>query len=330
MTRALITGLTGFVGQHLARHLLQSGAEVHGLARSATAVLPVLDPGELARCRVYVRDLAVSADLEELLTDIRPDVVYHLAGQAFVPESIKDPTGTMETNVGGTIRLFDAIRQSAREELPRIVVSGSAEIYGVVNPADCPLTELAPFNPANPYAKSKVEQLQVCQEAFKAYGLPVVYAAAFNHIGPGQSDRFVVSSFAKQLAEIAIRKSEPRLVVGNLEAQRDFTDVRDVVRAYRLLADRGEPGRLYNVCSGTAVRIREVLDRLCAVADLDVALETDPKRLRPSDLPILLGSHAALTAATGWKPTIPLDQSLEAIFKSWCSAVEREIVTAKP
>lgn len=327
MTRALVTGITGFVGQHLARHLLSIGIEVHGVARSAAQDLPLLDPGLRRRVHLHIHDLSAESDLERTLADVSPDNVYHLAGQAFVPESLRDPVATMEANVLGTVRLLEAIRKAQASRFPRIVVSCSAEIYGLVKPEDCPVTESTPFNPANPYAVSKISQYYLGRQAHATYGLPVVTAAAFNHIGPGQSDRFVVSSFARQLAQISLGMAEPRLVVGNLDARRDFSDVRDVVRAYELLAAHGKAGELHNVCSGRAVPIREMLDRLIALSGLDVTVETDPTRLRPSDLPLLQGDATKLEAATGWKPAFSLDDSLAAVYESWRQALGVQRVT---
>ncbi len=314
------------MGQHLARHLLSAGVEVHGLARSESQDLPLLDPALGPKVRLHFHDLSRPTDLERLFSDVAPDTVYHLAGQAFVPESLRDPVGTMEANVIGTVRLLEAIRKAQNGAVPSIVISGSAEMYGLVRPEACPIRETAPFNPANPYATSKVAQYYLGRQAFLTYGMPVVVAAAFNHIGPGQSDRFVVSSFARQLAAISLGLEEPRLVVGNLEAQRDFSDVRDVVRAYELLGRHGQPGELYNVCSGKAVRIREVLDRLVAAAGRDVAIESDPTRLRPSDLPILVGDATKLRQTTGWTPGYDLDESLSAVFDSWRHTLEAKRV----
>ncbi len=328
---ALVTGSAGFVGQHLLRQLLGRGYAVHGTIRPGDASFGGLSREERARITVHPADLADRPALERALAEARPTHVFHLAGQPFVPDSVRDPEGTFRTNVLGTIALYEAIRQTCRA-LPRVVVAGSAEIYGLVRPADLPLTERSPFNPANPYAASKVAQFYLGLQAWNSWKLPVIYAVAFNHIGPGQSDRFVVSSFARQLVEMQLGQREPVLEVGNLEARRDFTDVRDVVRAYALLAERGEPGEAYNVCSGEAHAIADVEHALEAIVGIAPERRTDPLRMRPSDLPELRGDHAKLEAATGWRPEISLAESLGAVVAGWRSALAPDATpeVAKP
>ncbi len=325
---ALVTGSAGFVGQHLIRHLLDLGYSVHGTVRPGDAAPGGLSREERARIAVHSADLADRPALERALDEAQPTHVFHLAGQPFVPDSVRDPESTFRTNVLGTLALYEAIRQACRE-LPRVVVAGSAEIYGLVRSADLPLTERSVFNPANPYAASKVAQYYVGLQAWNLWKLPVLYAVAFNHIGPGQSDRFVVSSFARQLVEMQLGRREPVLEVGNLEARRDFTDVRDVVRAYALLAERGEPGEAYNVCSGQARSIAEVERLLEATVEISPERRTDPLRMRPSDLPELRGDHGKLKAVTGWVPEIPLEDSLRAIVAGWRDALTPAPIAAR-
>jgi len=307
--RVLVTGANGFVGRHLVAMLRERS---HDVVRAG-----------------HLRDGDVDAglDLEDLVNvrgvvaDAQPEAIVHLAGQAFVPAANADPLGTYNINALGTARLLEAVRDVAPRA--RVVVAGSAEIYGV-QPRDAyPLRESAAPNPANPYAASKVAAEAFSLAAVHTYDLDVVITRAFNHIGPGQDGRFVVASFAGQLAAIAAGGA-PVLHVGNLEAQRDFLDVRDVVDAYIRLAERRTPaGSVYNVARGEAVAIKEILRRLITIARVPVEVREDPEHMRPADVPLILGDAAKLAAATGWSPQISLDRSLRDIYED-----ARERVTA--
>ncbi|HTU82046.1 MAG TPA: GDP-mannose 4,6-dehydratase, partial [Candidatus Acidoferrales bacterium] len=262
-------------------------------------------------------DLGDGASIAAALDVASPDVVFHLAAQTFVPDSYDAPLQTYDVNVMGTARLAQAVRAYARERgtMPRIVFASSAEVYGIRAAADFPLRETLGVRPANPYAASKAAAEAVLLAESRAFGLDVVVARAFNHVGPGQNDRFVVPSFARQLANVAAG-APPQLFVGNLDAKRDFLDVRDVVRAYAALARDGDSGEIYNVCSGNAVAIRDVLRELVAIARVPVEIRQDPQRMRPLDVPLFVGSAEKLTQRTGWRPAIALPQSLRDLYRA--------------
>jgi len=289
---AFLTGGAGFVGQWLQEHLSASGDEV--------------DAPEV--------DVTDGAALRDVVLAAMPDAIYHLAAISNVGESWGDPVRTLEVNAMGTLNLLEAARALAHP--PTVLLVCSAEVYGQVALEDLPLTEDAPLRPVSPYAASKVAAEFLGLQAFLAHQLPVVRVRAFNHIGPGQAPTFVVSSLARQIAEVE-RRGGGSVMVGNLSTQRDFTDVRDVVRAYRLLVERGTAGDVYNVCSGQAVAVEEVARRLIALAHADLQLEVDPARVRKVETPVLLGSPAKLVAATGWAPERPLDDTLADVLEAW-------------
>jgi GDP-4-dehydro-6-deoxy-D-mannose reductase len=288
--RALVTGAHGFVGPHLVAHLRAHGDDVSVLDRSGPAPVDITDGPAVA----------------DALATARPEVVYHLAGWADVGASWSDPVGAFRANAEGTLNVLLACRDAGVE---RVVSVGSADVYGVVEPADLPLTERSPLRPTSPYAASKAAAEQIAQQAHLGYGLGVISVRPFNHLGPGQSDRFVAPALAARIAR-AEHAGDDAITVGNLTARRDFTDVRDVVRAYRLLVERGEPGEIYNVCSGRDLAIQELADRLVAMAQRPIRLEPDPALLRPVDLPVLRGDAGRLHDATGWEATVPLEQTL--------------------
>lgn len=302
--RALVTGASGFVGRYLTRALAEAGYDVCAAGGPNDGeYLPI--------------DLAEIDSLRAAFDIARPDVVYHLAAQTFVPDALASPLATYDTNVLGTARLLEALREykTRTAHSPRLIFTSSAEVYGVQPHDAFPLHESLAPNPANPYAASKAAAEAIVRAEVRSYGLDAVITRAFNHIGPGQSDRFVVASFAAQLARIAAG-GEPMLQVGNLSAQRDFLDVRDVVAAYVALARAGTAGAIYNVCSGTPVSIESVLRELVLIARVPVEIREDPARMRPSDVPVFYGSNDALRAATGWHPRVPLRQSLREIYKA--------------
>ncbi|MCZ7670928.1 MAG: GDP-mannose 4,6-dehydratase [Chloroflexi bacterium] len=252
--------------------------------------------------------------MKTAVAQAQPDVVYHLAGQAYPARSWQDPALTIAINTGGTANLLEAVVAYGR---PRVVVVSSAEIYGYVTEADLPLTEETQPQPRHPYGVSKCAAGQLTAVYAKQYDLPVVEARPFNHIGPRQALGFVVPDFASQLAAIKLGQQPPVISVGNLDAQRDFSDVRDIIRAYQLLAQAGRPGEPYLICSGQPVSIHYLLNVLIETAGVPVEITYDPARMRPSDTPCLYGSHAKLTRHTNWKPEIHLRQSLEDAFTDW-------------
>lgn len=311
--RALITGVGGFAGPHLVAALQAAGCEaLYGLCRHPTPA-----SGYVA----ITADLLDRATVARVVAEVQPTHVYHLAAQSHVPTSYEDAGATLTNNLVGQVNLLDACR--ALPTMPRVLVVGSAEEYGLARPDEMPLREDQPFRPTSPYAVSKVAQDLLGWQYYSSYGLPVVRVRAFNHTGPGQSDRFVVSAFARQIAEAEAGLREPVLRTGNLDTQRDFLDVRDVVHAYVLALNRGEPGAVYNVGSGTGVRIGAILDMLRALARVPVRARLDTGSLRPSDVPILIADASALRAATGWRQEIPFEQSLRDTLDWWRERVDR-------
>jgi GDP-4-dehydro-6-deoxy-D-mannose reductase len=310
--RALITGIAGFAGSHLAEFLLQeTDWEVWGtIHRTDHNVAHLRD--QLHLVSVDLRDPEA---VVHLVQQARPDRVYHLAGQSYVPASWHDPWATFEVNVRSQINLLEALL--AAELTPRVLVVGSNEEYGPIRPEDLPVNETAPLRPANPYAVSKVAQDMVGLQYFLSHGLPVVRVRPFNHIGPRQREEFVASTFAKQIAEIEAGLRPPVVRVGNLEAQRDFTDVRDMVRAYYLALERGEPGEVYNLGSGEAHSIQELLEILLELSTVEVTVEQDPARMRPMDVPVSVCDATKFRTQTGWAPQIPFRESLRSVLEYW-------------
>jgi GDP-4-dehydro-6-deoxy-D-mannose reductase len=303
--------VAGFAGGHLAEHLAESTDwEVWG---------NVLLEGDL---RFVVPGVhAVVADLRDpqtalhLVEQAQPDFVFHLAAQAFVPQSWADPWDTYETNLRAQINLFEALLKRNGEA--RVLVIGSNEEYGQVDPDWLPVRENAPLRPDSPYGVSKIAQDFMGLQYAIGRRLPVVRVRPFNHIGPRQSEKFVASSFAKQIASIEAGLMPPVVKVGNLSAQRDFTDVRDMVRAYRLAVLQGETGAVYNIGSGTPRSIQHLLDTLLGFSTENIRVEIDPERLRPSDTPIQYCDASAFADRTGWKPAIPFEQSLRDVLDDW-------------
>ncbi len=316
--RAFVTGGTGFAGSHLVDALLAAGHEVQALVHEASSLQDLPAHACLA---AVPGDLMNAPRLADQLRTARPDVVYHLAGQASPAGSWRNPAATLAINAGGTANLLEAARLAGG---PRVVVVTSADVYGVIKPDALPLTERTPPQPRHPYGVSKWAAGQLVRVFWERYGLPAIEARPFNHIGPRQAQGFVVPDFASQLAAIKLGRQPPEMWVGNLSAERDFTDVRDVVRAYTLLAERGRPGEAYLICSGTAVSILWILQTLLEIAGIDVKVQYDPERLRPSDTPCLYGDYARLRRDTGWSPQIHLRQSLEDAFADWMARLEAE------
>lgn len=288
--RAVVTGGLGFVGSHLIAHLESCGDEVVSLDRQGARPVDITDAAAIA----------------DAISDARPDAVYHLAGWADVGGSWADPMTVLRVNAEGTLNVLEACRLAG---VHRVLAVASADVYGVVAEEELPLTERSPLRPTSPYAASKVAADALAHQAFLGHGLGAIRVRPFNHLGPGQSESFVAPALAARIAraELAGGGDVP---VGNLTARRDVTDVRDVVRAYRLLVARGEPGEVYNVASGRDVSIQSLADALVALAEHPVRLVVDPSLLRRIDLPVLRGDASRLVAATGWKPEISIEQSL--------------------
>ncbi|HXK11147.1 MAG TPA: GDP-mannose 4,6-dehydratase [Vicinamibacteria bacterium] len=311
--RLLVTGAAGFVGGHLVEYLRvdEPQVEVHGVVLPQGAVSWRGSAG----ARVLEADLDDPAAAAAVVEEVRPDGIVHLAGQSSVHQSWLDPGGTLRTNVLGLVHLLDAARRLSL--CPAVLVVGSAEEYGPVGPEEIPIREDAPLRPASPYAVSKVAQAALARLYGPAGGMRIVLTRTFHHTGPGRGEAFAESSFARQIAEIEAGRHRPVLEVGNLGAVRDFTDVRDVVRAYWRLLEKGEAGETYNVCSGRGRPIRQVLEMLLAASAARVEVRVDPARLRPSDVPVQVGDPSRLRAATGWEPRIPLERTLSNLLDDW-------------
>jgi GDP-4-dehydro-6-deoxy-D-mannose reductase len=292
--RALITGGNGFVGHHLAAHLKAQGDEVVAIDME----VDVTDPAAVAQA----------------VTEAAPEVIYHLAALSHVGDSWSDPSKVLSVNVIGTANVLAAARQIDGD--PLTIVISSAEVYGIVAPGELPLTELSEVRPASPYAASKAAAEQVALQATRGFGQRVIVVRPFNHVGPGQPPVFAVPALAKRIVD-AMAEGRTSLSVGTLTTRRDFTDVRDVVAAYRLLATRGTSGEVYDVCSGVDIEIAEVANRLLALAGTSLTLETDPSLIRPVDIPVLRGDATKLIEATGWAPVIPLDVTLADVLASF-------------
>ncbi len=311
--RALITGITGFVGSHLTELLLERGYEVYGTLRWRSPldnIKHLLDRIELVEC-----DLRDASSVTEALERARPEYIFHLAAQSFVPTSWRAPAETLSTNVIGQVHLFEAVRSLGLE--PRIQIAGSSEEYGLVREDEVPIKESNPLRPLSPYGVSKVTQDLLGYQYFRSYRMSIVRTRAFNHTGPRRGEVFAESSFAHQIADIEAGKREPVLRVGNLEAKRDYTDVRDVVKAYLLALEKGEPGEVYNICSGVSHPVQHILDLLLSFSKAEIKVVRDPARLRPSDVTVLWGDSSKFRQQTGWAPEIPLEQTMRDLLDYW-------------
>ena len=305
--KALIIGAAGFVGGHLAKELVSAGWDVSGTklpTESANLDIPV-----------FGLDILDAAAVGGLLRKVKPDYIFHLAAQSSVPVSWKSPSMTVDVNIKGVVNLLEAVRDM--ENPSRILLVGSGDEYGYVLPSELPIVEDTALRPGNVYACTKIAQGMMGQIYARAYGLEVIIARAFNHIGPGQTDAFVIPGFCKQIAKIESDGGTGVIKVGNLDAKRDFTDVRDIVKAYRLLALKGVSGEIYNIGSGEAVVINSLLEKLLSLSKAKITIELDPARMRPSDTPVIQADISKITECTGWRPEIPLNTTLEDVLNEW-------------
>jgi len=312
--RVLITGITGFVGSHMAEYCLSRGdVEVFGTVRWRSRMENV--EGITGDIELIDTDLRDTVAVRHCLSEVRPDYIFHLAAQSFVPTSWKAPSETVITNIVGQLNIFEAMREL---KLPsRIQIAGSSEEYGMVYEDEVPIKETNPLRPLSPYGVSKVGQDLLGYQYHQSYGLQVIRTRAFNHTGPRRGDVFVTSNFCKQVALIEKGRQEPVLDVGNLEARRDFTDVRDIVKGYWLAIEKGEPGDVYNLGSGTDITIQRLLDMLLELTPAEIEVRQDPSRMRPSDVMVLLADISKFSGVTGWKPEIPFDKTLEDLLAYW-------------
>jgi GDP-4-dehydro-6-deoxy-D-mannose reductase len=312
--RVLITGISGFVGSHLADYCLtKEDVEVFGTIRwrSRTEnIIHIKDDINLVEC-----DIRDAASVKKAIKKSNPDYIFHLASQSFVPTSWHAPSETLTTNILGEVNIFEAVRELGLN--PRIQLAGSSEEYGMVYEDEAPVKETNPLRPLSPYAVSKVAQDLLGYQYHQSYGMDIVRTRAFNHEGPRRGEVFVTSNFAKQIAEIEKKQKKPVIKVGNLHAKRDFSDVRDMVRAYWLALEKGEPGEVYNIASGKVCTIKEMLDVLLTFTSLDFEVKQDPNRMRPSDVELLVGDAGKFIELTGWKPEIAFEKTLEDSLNYW-------------
>jgi GDP-4-dehydro-6-deoxy-D-mannose reductase len=318
--RALITGATGFAGSHLAEYLLaHTDLEVWGtdISSNERNIAHIKDDLEFV-----VGDMSEPGTTSRILSEVRPDYIFHLAAQAFVPLSWSDPWDTLANNIRAELNILQTLVDTAAR--PRVMVAGSADEYGMIRSDELPITESTPLRPYNPYAVSKIAQDMLGYQYFASHDLPVVRVRPFNHIGPRQSPAFVSSDFAKQIAEIEQGYREPRLAVGNLDARRDFTDVRDMVRAYFLALERGEPGEVYNLGAEHASSIQQVLDLLLRMSDAEIEVVQDASRLRPTDVPAVVSDCSKFRQQTGWRAMVTLEDSLRDILDYWRGRVRED------
>ncbi len=313
--RVLITGISGFAGSFLADFLLaqkktQTDLEVWGVSQSSEAQHPAN-----AQINLLRGDLTDPRFTANLISKVSPDRIYHLAAQAFVPISWQDPWATLENNIRAQTNLLHAAAQNQLHA--HILIVASQEEYGRVTPADLPLDEDTPLRPDSPYGVSKIAQDYLGLQYFISHKMHIVRVRPFNHIGPRQNERFVAANFAKQVAEIEVGLHEPKLCVGNLDAQRDFTDVRDMVRGYYLALERGIAGDVYNLGSGKPRAIREIVETYQRLARVPFEIEFDPQRMRPSDTPVSYCDASKIKRVTGWQPEIPFEQTLQDTLEYW-------------
>ncbi len=309
--RVLITGIAGFVGPHLARHVAGAApeAEIYGLIWPGDTSPP--PPG----VHTVKGDLTDRPSLEAALGEAAPDLIFHLAAASSVKTSWQHPHQAFEINVVGTVNLFQALQ--TLDLRPKTIVISSAEVYGRIEGDEQPIREETPLQPVSPYGGSKAAQDLAAYQYFEHCGLPTVRLRPFHHTGPGRPSNFVASSFAQQIAQIEAGLNSPRLLVGNLDAIRDFSDVRDIVRAYWLAALHAEPGKAYNICSGNGISIGRLLEILLDQSSVEVTVEVDPDRLRASDIPFLVGDNNRFVETTGWQPQIPIDNTLANLLDWW-------------
>lgn len=310
--KALITGISGFVGSHLAEYLLQNRPwRVAGTVYATTHNIAHIQ-GQL---ELYSLDLSDAEAVAGLMEQAQPDCIFHLAAQPVVHLSRKDPWFTLANNIRAQLNVLEAMART--RSMARLLVVGSSEEYGLVYPDEVPVRETNPFRPMSPYAVSKIAQDMLGLQYHLSNDLDVVRVRPFNHIGPRQSPGFVAPDFAKQIAEAEAGLRAPLIKVGNLRARRDFSDVHDVVRAYVLLMEKGESGEVYNVGSGQAREVQELLDVLLSLAHVRIRVEQDPERMRPSDIPLVVADCTRLREGTGWEPQIPFEQSLLDVLDYW-------------
>lgn len=321
--RVLITGITGFAGSHLADFALAQDPhlEIHGTRRWRSKE----DAADhlVGRVTFHECDITDAHNMYRVIESVKPDRIFHLAAQSYVPASWDSPAETFHTNIVGQCNLLEAIKRLRPSGYdPTVQIAGSSEEYGKVSKEHLPITETTPLHPLSPYAVSKVAQDYMAYQYWQSFRIRSIRTRAFNHEGPRRGEVFVISNFCKQIAEIEREAQKPVIHVGNLDAVRDFSDVRDVVRAYWLAMEHCEPGEVYNIASGVGHSIGDVLKQLLALSTRkDIKVEQDPQRMRPSDVPVLIGDGRKFRAASGWAPAIPFAQTLRDSLEYWRSRI---------
>jgi GDP-4-dehydro-6-deoxy-D-mannose reductase len=319
--RVLITGITGPVGSFLADHLLTiPGLELHAFKRWRSDPRPIAHL--LGHVAIHEGDIEDAFAVDRAVAAVRPDRVFHLAAQSYPSASWEAPVHTMRANVEGTLNLLEALRRHA--PAARVHIAGTSAQYGTVRPDEVPIREDRPMRPGSPYGVSKVAAELTGLQYHDNFGMHVLVTRSFNHVGPRQGDRCSIQTFCRQMAAIELGLQEPLLHVGNLEPRRDFTHTRDVARALWLLIERGAPGEVYNLCSGRATRIGDIVAMVLERGRVPAEVRTDPARLRPSDEPVLQGDNRKLRAATGWEPTVSIEQIVDELLEYWRARLAKE------
>jgi GDP-mannose 4,6-dehydratase len=317
MKKALITGITGFVGYHLAELLIQQDIEVYGLSRwrsPTNLLIPIMD-----KIKMFHGDLLDAHSIDSCLLSIKPDFIFHLAAQSYVPYSFDAPVSTLDTNCIGTCNLLESIKKLklASSYDPIVHICSSSEVYGQVREDEVPITEDTPLRPSSPYAVSKVCEDMLGLQYWLSFGIKTIRTRMFTHTGPGRGEVFVVSNFAKQISEIERHDRDNTVLVGNLDSVRTFADVRDAVRAYWLLVTKCPPGEVYNIGGDVTMTVGEMLEMLISFSSKDIVIKQDPSRMRPSDVTLQIPSSEKFRQATGWKPEIPFEKTLEDTLNYW-------------
>ncbi|AMD95118.1 GDP-mannose 4,6-dehydratase [Leptotrichia sp. oral taxon 847] len=308
--KALITGVDGFVGKYLSEYLLKQKYEVYGTTIS--------EKYKNEKIKIYKMNLLDEKEVNKVIKMIKPDKIFHLAGQSAVGLSWEKPVLTVNINVNGTLNLLEAVRNYSKDS--KILIVGSSDQYGPIKPEECPIKESKIQNPQSPYGVSKKAQEEMCKLYVNAYHTNIIMVRAFNHIGAGQSTNFVVADFASKIAQIE-KGSEPVLKVGNLETFRDFTDVRDIVRGYSLLLEKGKIGEIYNIGSGKEVKVSEILKKLISMSKKEIKIEIDPNKFRPVDVPLVVCDNSKIKKDTGWETEFLIDDTLEEVLEYWRSVI---------
>ena len=308
--KALITGVDGFVGKYLSEYLLKQKYEVYGTTIS--------EKYKNEKIKIYKMNLLDEKEVNKVIKMIKPDKIFHLAGQSAVGLSWEKPVLTVNINVNGTLNLLEAVRNYSKDS--KILIVGSSDQYGPIKPEECPIKESKIQNPQSPYGVSKKAQEEMCKLYVNAYHTNIIMVRAFNHIGAGQSTNFVVADFASKIAQIE-KGSEPVLKVGNLESFRDFTDVRDIVRGYSLLLEKGKIGEIYNIGSGKEVKVSEILKKLVSMSKKEIKIESDPNKFRPIDVPLVVCDNSKIKKDTGWETEFLINDTLEEVLEYWRSVI---------